>query len=213
MSSITKTSQAQHHRRSAAPLNCSIFMTDIVGYSDPFRDDHDRAALRSTLLRILVDGFTASGLTWRRCRHHDRGDGLLTIVPPTLSTYSLINPLLHVLGENILQHNRTAPDELHLQLRSALLVGPVLLGDTGYPNASVIHAARMLDSVALRRTFATSNHAFATMVSSYVYENVVQHTRGAVTASAFHRTSYDASGATFSSWTYVAQTSDDGSQG
>lgn len=212
MSSIMKTSQARQHGRSTAPLNCSIFITDIIGYSDPRRDDHDRAALRSTLLRILVDGFTASGLAWRRCRHHDRGDGLLTIVPPTLSTSSLIDPLLDLLGENILQHNRKATDRLQIRLRSALHVGPVLLGDTGYPNASVIHTVRMLDSVSLRRTLATSDHAFATMVSSYVYENVVQHVRGAVTADAFHRTSYETSGATFSSWTYVPQTADEGNR-
>jgi hypothetical protein len=210
MSSIAKPSPSRQHGRPARPLNCSIFITDIIGYSDPRRDDHDRMVLRSTLLRILTDAFVESGLAWRKCRHQDRGDGLLTVVPPTLSTSLLIDPLLPLLGESIHRHNRGAMDQLQIRMRSALHVGPVLLGDTGYPNASVIHAARMLDSDSLRRTLASSDNTFATMVSSYVYENVARHMRGAVTADAFRRTWYQTGSAPITSWMYVSRMTDEG---
>lgn len=210
MSSIAKTSPPSRHTRLAAPLNCSIFVTDIVGYGDPRRDDHDRAVLRSALLRILTDVFLESGLTWRRCRHHDRGDGLLTIVPPTLSTSLLIDPLLPLLGDSIRRYNRGTTEQLRIRLRSALHVGPVLLGDTGYPNASVIQAVRMVDAASLRRRLATADHAFATMVSAYVYENVVQHMRGALSADAFHRTWYQVTDIPITTWMYVSQTADEG---
>ena len=187
----------------AHPLNCSIFITDIVGYSDLRRDDHDRAVLRSTLRRILTDAFRESGLNWRRCHHHDRGDGLLTVVPPTLPTSLLIEPLLPLLGESIRQHNRSATDRL--QLRSAVHVGPVILGDTGYPNASVIHAARMVNSDELRYRLDCSGQEFATMVSSYVYENVVRHVRGAVGAGSFQRSCYQIGNVPITSWVYVSQ--------
>jgi class 3 adenylate cyclase len=210
MSSIAKTSPSRQRGRSTAPLNCSIFITDIVGYGDPRRHDHDRAILRATLLRVLTEAFAESGLAWRRCHHQDRGDGLLTIVPPTLSTSLLIDPLLPLLGDSIRRHNHGATDQLQMRLRSALHVGPVLLGGTGYPNASVIHAARMLDSAPLRRSLATTGHAFATMVSSYVYENVVRHMHGALTADAFHRTWYQAKATPITSWMYVTPVADEG---
>jgi hypothetical protein len=210
MPSIAKTSMSRQHDRLTPPLNCSIFITDIVGYGDPCRDDYDRAALRSTLLRILTDVFMESGLNWRRCRHHDRGDGLLTIVPPTLSTSLLIDPLLPLLGESIRRHNRGVTDRLQIRLRSALHVGPVLLGDTGYPNASVIHAARMVDSDQLRYWLDGADQVFATMVSSYVYENVVQHVRGAVGANSFQRACYQVRNVPITSWVYVTQKADKG---
>lgn len=101
MPNTAKTSMPRQHDPLAQPLNCSIFITDIVGYSDLHRDDYDRAVLRSTLRRILTDTFMESGLSWRKCHHHDRGDGLLTVVPPTLSTSLLIEPLLPLLSESI----------------------------------------------------------------------------------------------------------------
>jgi hypothetical protein len=194
--------------RPNAPLNCSIFITDIVGYSDLSRDDHDRAVLRSTLRRVLTEAFTESGLNWRRCHHHDRGDGLLTVVPPTLSTSLLIQPLLPLLGESVRRYNRGATDRL--QLRSAVHVGPVVLGDTGYPNAAVIHAARMVDSDELRYRLDGSGQEFAAMVSGYVYENVVRHVRGPVGTGSFRRSCYQIGNAPITSWVYLGQEADRG---
>jgi hypothetical protein len=208
MPNTAKTSTPRQLDPLTPPLNCSIFITDIVGYSDLRRDDHDRAVLRSTLWRILTDAFMESGLNWRRCHHHDRGDGLLTVVPPTLSTSLLIEPLLPLLSESIHRHNRSATDRL--QLRSAVHVGPVVLGDTGYPNASVIHAARMVDSDGLRYRLDGSGQEFATMVSSYVYENVVRHVRGAVGADSFQRSCYQIGDVPTTSWVYVSQQADKG---
>lgn len=208
MPNTAKTSPPRPLDLLTPPLNCSIFITDIVGYSDLRRNDHDRAMLRSTLWRILIDAFGESGLNWRRCHHHDRGDGLLTVVPPTLSTSLLIEPLLPLLSERISRHNRDTTDRL--QLRSAVHVGPVVLGDTGYPNASVIHAARMVDSDELRYRLDCSGQEFATMVSSYVYENVVRHVRGAVGADSFQRSCYQIGNVPITSWVYVSQQADKG---
>lgn len=205
MYSIARTLPSRHDLWSTTLLNCSIFITDIVGYGDPRRDDHDRATLRSALLRILTDAFAESGLSWHRCRHHDRGDGLLTIVPLTLSTTLLVDPLLQVLGEGLHRHNRESEDRLRMRLRSALPVGPVRLHGTGYPNAPVIHAARMLNSAPLRRSLAMTDIPLAAMVSSYVYENVVWHRRGALAADAFRRTRYQAKGMSITSWMYLTQ--------
>jgi hypothetical protein len=204
MSTIARTPPARHDRRTPAPLNCSIFLTDIVGFGDPRRDDHDRAALRSALQRLLTEAFVESGLPWRRCRHQDRGDGVLTVVPPTLSTTLLVDPLLPVLGERLRRHNREAGHPVRMRLRCALHVGPVQADGAGFPNVSVIHAARMLDSGPLRRLLTATDVDVATMVSGFVYETVVRHLRGPVTPDAFRRTRFRAKGVPITGWMYLA---------
>jgi hypothetical protein len=167
MSTIARTSSTQHDRRSTTPLNCSIFLTDIVGFGDPRCDDHDRATLRSALLQLLTEAFAESGPPRRRCRHQDRGDGVLNVVPPTLSTTLLVDPLLPVLGERLRRHNREAGHLVRMRLRCALHVGPGQADGAGFPNVSVIHAARMLDSGLLRRSLTATDVHLVTMVSRF----------------------------------------------
>ena len=205
MSTIARTPPPRHDRQAKAPLNCSIFLTDIAGFGNPQRDDHDRAALRSALLRLVTDAFTESGLPWRQCRHQDRGDGLLTIVPPTLSTTLLVDPLLPALSKRLRQYNREDDDPVRMRLRCAVHVGPVQADGTGFPNISVIHAARMLDSQPLRCSLATTDTDLAVMVSGYVYETVVQHLRGPVISGDWRRSRYRAKGVPITSWMYLTR--------
>lgn len=48
------------------------------------------------------------------------------------------------------------------------------------------------------------------MVSSYVYENVVRHVRGAVDADSFQRSCYQIGNVPITSWVYVSQQADKG---
>ena len=150
-----------------------------------------------------TDAFTESGLPWRRCRHQDRGDGLLTIAPPTLSTTLLVDPLLPALGERLRRYNREADEPTRMRLRCAVHVGPVQADGTGFPNISVIHAARMLDSQPLRYSLTTTDADLAVMVSGYVYETVVQQLRGPVTSADWRRSRYRAKGMPITSWMYL----------
>lgn len=203
MSTIAQQADGRPIRPVAAPLNCSILLTDIVGFGDPRRDDHDRLRLRATLLRVLVDSFTQAGLPWRRCRHQDRGDGLLTVLPPTISTAPLLDPFLPSLAERLRHYNGTADDLLRLRLRCSLHVGPVLVDGTGYPSASIIYAARMLDSTPLRRAVADPRADLAVMVSGYVYEAVVRHLGVSADRAAFRRVRFRAKGTPITSWLYL----------
>ncbi|GAA0450404.1 hypothetical protein Ade02nite_59550 [Paractinoplanes deccanensis] len=206
MSTIAQTPPARPVRSMTAPLNCSIFLTDIAGFGDPRRDDHDRLALRTALLRVLVESFGEAGLPWRRCRHQDRGDGLLTVVPPTISTTPLVDPLLPALAARLREHNGSADVPLRIRLRCALHVGPVLADGTGYPSASVIHTTRMLDSRPLRRALAVPGPDLAAMVSTSVYETVVRHLCEPAARDAFRPVRYRAKGVPISSWLYRGET-------
>jgi class 3 adenylate cyclase len=209
MSTIAQAPTAAVPRVVTAPLNCSILMTDIVGFGDPRRDDNHRLQLRAGLLSALGGAFADAGVPWRRCRHQDRGDGLLTVAPPTISTTPLVDPFLPRLAERLGRHNEVADDPVRIRLRCALHVGPVLADGTGYPSASIIHAARMLDSMPLRRALAGSGADLAVMVSDYVYEAVVRHLGGPARPETFRPARYRAKGTPITSWLYVAAGSGD----
>lgn len=204
MSTIAQEPKTAVPRVVTAPLNCSILMTDIVGFGDPRRDDNHRLLLRAGLVSVLTGAFSDAGVPWRRCRHQDRGDGLLTVAPPAISTSPLVDPLLPRLAERIGRYNEAADDLVRIRLRCALHVGPVLADGTGYPSASIIHAARMLDSTPLRRALADSGADLAVMVSDYVYEAVVRHLGGPARRDAFRPARYRAKGTPITSWLYVA---------
>jgi len=160
--------------------------------------------LRATLFHLLPDVFEGSGLPWTSCLHQDRGDGILTIVPPTVSTMVLVNPLLTLLATRLRRYNRQAGDPVRMQLRTALHVGPVLLDGRGFPNQSLIHAVRMLDAPVLKRSLAATGADLAAMVSEHVYDTVVRQACGTVDPSSFRRVRYQVKKAKITSWMYLA---------
>jgi hypothetical protein len=173
----------------AAPLNCSIFLTDIAGYGDLRRDDHDRRFIRDALYRILRDAFDHSGVPWHRCLHEDRGDGTLTIVPPTVSTELLVDPMITLLAAALNRYNRRAGDTVRMQLRVALTIGPVSVDPQGLIGRSLIDAARMLDAPPLKAALAETGADLGFIVSDHVYQTIVQHVRSAtVDTAAFRQT-------------------------
>jgi len=122
---VSRPNSGHHRPLAGAPLNCSILCTDIAGFGDPRRDDDDRRVIRAALYKILRDVFEASNLPWDMCVHEDRGDGTLTVVPPTIPTGPLVDPLVPMLASRLKRYNRQAGAPVRIQLRAALHVGPV----------------------------------------------------------------------------------------
>jgi hypothetical protein len=160
--------------------------------------------LRASLFRLLPDVFEGCGLPWTSCLHQDRGDGILTIVPATVSTMVLVDPLLTLLTTRLRRYNRQAGEPVRMQLRIALHVGPVLFDERAFPNQSLIHAVRMLDAPVLKRSLASTGADLAVMVSEHVYDTVVRQACGAVEASSFRRVRYQVKKAKITSWMHLA---------
>jgi hypothetical protein len=186
------------------PLNHSIFVTDIANFGDPRRDDDDRRAMRQALYRILREALEASNVPWPSCLHEDRGDGVLTIVPPTVSTVSLVDPLVALLAAELKRHNRRAGDPVRIQLRAALHVGPVFQDDTGLCGQALIHAARMLDAPVLKHTLAATNADLAFIASAHVYDTVIRHAVGLVDPAAYQRVRFQVKKSKSTGWMYLA---------
>ncbi len=205
MSTIARISPARPARRTTAPLNCLIFITDTVGFGDSQHHDHDRAALRSALLRLLTEAFAKSAPAWRLCRHKDRGDDVPTVATPTLSTTLLVDPLPPTLGKRLRLHSRETSHLLPTRLRRALHARPVQADGAGFPHVSVLHAVRVLDSGPLRRSLTATDADLVTMVSGRVVETAVRHLREPAAPYAVRRTRYRAKTVPSASWMYLAQ--------
>ena len=162
------------------PLNCSIVFTDVAGFSDPVRTDGDRDVVRAAMYEILRSAFEASGVPWAACYREDRGDGAVIVVPPTISTHRVVDPLMPELADRLRQYNRRASEVVRIQLRVALHVGPVGKDAEGLTGQAVISAARIVDAPVIKARLAAEQADLIFAASDYVYDHVVRSCDGRV---------------------------------
>jgi len=186
------------------PLNCSIVFTDVAGFSDPVRNDGDRDVVRTAMYEILRSGFDAAGVPWAGCYREDRGDGAVIVVPPTISTQRLVDPLMAELAGRLRQHNRRASEVVRIQLRVALHVGPVGRDSEGLTGQAVIAAARIIDAPVIKARLAAEQADLIFAASDYVYDQVVRSCGGLVDPVAFEHMQCQVKETHVSAWAYLA---------
>ncbi|KAB2339997.1 cyclic nucleotide-binding domain-containing protein [Actinomadura rudentiformis] len=184
--------------------NCSIFFTDIASFNDPGRTDEDRRIVKRVMYEVLRDAFAESGVQWTGCHHEDRGDGALLVVPPTVPTTRLVDPLVSKLAVRLRSHNRRAGDVVQLQLRAALHVGPVTSEEEGVSGEAVSQAARLLDAPILKSELARTGADLGFVVSHFVYDSVVKHAPGSVDPLAYRRIKVRVKEAKTKAWIYLS---------
>jgi hypothetical protein len=183
------------------PVTCSIFYTDVAGFSAPCRTEADRQLVRDRLYEILRGALESSGVSWACCYHEDRGDGILLIVPPDIPTRAVADPLLVLLAAELRRHNRRASEAVRIRLRAALHVGPVTRDAEGLNGDAIIHAARMLDAPPLREAIRAADLAF--MASDHVFDTVLRSDSGLLDPSTFEPVSFRLKGSEFTAWMHV----------
>lgn len=185
-------------------LNCTIFYTDIAGFSAPCRTEADRQRVRTRMYELVTGAFEGSGVSWAASYHEDRGDGVLVIVPPEIPTRAVADPLLVLLAADLRRHNGQAGDAVRIRLRAALHVGPVTADAEGLNSDAIIHAARMLDAPPLREALAASDADLAFMTSDHVFDTVLKNDRGLLDPRLFTPVSFRSKESQISAWMYVA---------
>jgi CRP-like cAMP-binding protein/tetratricopeptide (TPR) repeat protein len=196
--------QAQWQRDWLEPLNCSIVFTDVAGFSDPVRNDSDRDVVRAAMYEILRSGFDAARVPWAACYREDRGDGAVIVVPPTISTHRLVDPLLAELADRLRQYNRRASEVVRIQLRVALHVGPVGRDAEGLTGQAVIAAARIVDAPVIKARLAAEQADLIFAASDYVYDHVVRNCAGRVDPAAFEHLEGRVKESRVSVWAHLA---------
>jgi class 3 adenylate cyclase len=157
--------------------NCTIVNTDVVGFSQPIRNDDHRRLVRQANLNMTmaaIDGIFDS------CSMEDRGDGLLMVVRPDIPTQQVVECLLNALPSALRKHNGMYSSAVQIQLRIAIDVGPVVSDAAGISGQAIIRTARLLDAAELKGAMAETGANLGIIASAFVYETAIRQTNGPV---------------------------------
>jgi hypothetical protein len=150
--------------------NCTVVLTDVVGFGASHRTDQDRQLIRIAGMEMLRSSL---GSLWDACYWEDRGDGLLVIVPPHVPTGKIIEGINRELPDKLRAHNRTYSTRACIHLRIAVNVGPVSSDEIGMTGEAIIRTARLVDAPAVKEAMAETGCGFGMVVSEFVYDTAV----------------------------------------
>jgi CRP-like cAMP-binding protein len=155
--------------------NCTIILSDVMGFGARTRTDEDRRAIREALFSMTHTALQDLPDVWS---WDDRGDGLLTVVPPSVSTAKVIAHLHKELPAAIEEHNRAHRDPAQIQLRVAINVGPVVTDTMGVSGESIIVAARLVEALPLKEAMKKGPADLGIIASTFIHETVIRHDLG-----------------------------------
>lgn len=168
---VPRTGNPRNHRQRLNGENCTVSLTDVVQFGARTRNDNDRRIIREALARMTRAALKGMPEAWSE----DRGDGLLTVVPPSVSTAKVMDQLLKVIPEALARHNTTQRDSARFQLRLAINVGPLASDTMGVSGEAIILAARLIEAQNFKEAIAGSNAYLGVIASPFVYETVIRH--------------------------------------
>jgi CRP-like cAMP-binding protein len=150
--------------------NCTVLLTDVVGFGSARRNDEDRRIIREALF-----GMTHTMLRGVAARSEDRGDGLLTVVPSDVPTAVVMERLVKELPSALAQHNITVRESARFQLRVAINVGPVTTDIMGFNGEAIIITARLIEAPIFKEGMVKTHADVGVIAASFVYDAVIKH--------------------------------------
>lgn len=166
---------------------CSFLVCDIAAFSDESRADPVRVRVRKAMYDGLRRSLGDAGVRLERCHHEDRGDGVMVVLPPDVTTESLLTAVVDRLRAEVRHHNEAASESARMRLRVAVNVGEAVSDGRGIVSTALTHAFRLLDAAPLKDAVAKAETGIALIVSRRVYEDVVRHGRGRVDPGDYYR--------------------------
>jgi hypothetical protein len=163
------------HPRSA--VHRTIVVVDVEGFGDQRRTNPQRIMVRDSLYKILRNTFDKVDISWEDCYQEDRGDGVLILVPSTIPKSVFVESMIVTLVETLGRHNQKHCIEEQIRLRMSLHAGEINYDDHGVVGASINLAFRLLDASEFRTALTTSRGPLALIVSSWFFDEVVQHSK------------------------------------
>ncbi|TDD84661.1 NB-ARC domain-containing protein [Actinomadura rubrisoli] len=159
-------------------LHRTVLGVDVEGFCAPGRTVPDQISVREALYRAMREAFGRSGIPWDACRHEDRGDGALVLVPPDVPKERLSGELPRELAMALDEHNSASGPNARIKLRMALHAGEVHSDPHGVVGTCVNLCFRLLDSAPCKEALARSDGPLAVVVSEWFFEEVVRHHPG-----------------------------------
>jgi CRP-like cAMP-binding protein len=192
-------SPAEGAMSSLLPLNgenCTILYSDVVGFSSSDRSDADRLVIRKALLDMTRLTLQRVPGAWSQ----DRGDGLLTVVPPSVPTADVIALLHRELPPALDRHNRTDRESTRFRLRIAVDVGPVTSDTIGVSGEAIIIAARMLEAPIFKAAIGVGTANLGVIASRFVYDTAIKHSLNALDLAGYSQVLVEVKGLTIPAW-------------
>ena len=155
--------------------NCTVILSDVVGFGARTRTDEDRRVIREALFSITHAVLQGLPDVWS---WDDRGDGLLTVVPPSVPTAKIIQHLHKELPAALDEHNRAHRDSAQIQLRVAINVGPVVTDTMGVSGEAIIVTARLVEAPLFKEAMNKGQASLGVIASTFIYESVIRHDLG-----------------------------------
>lgn len=155
--------------------NCTIILSDVMGFGARTRTDEDRRVVREALFSMTHTALQNLPDVWS---WDDRGDGLLTVVPPSVPTAKVIGHLHKELPAALEEHNRAHRESARIQLRVAINVGPVVTDAMGVSGEAIIVAARLVEALPFKEAMQKGQADLGIIVSTFIHDTVVRHDLG-----------------------------------
>jgi hypothetical protein len=147
-------------------------LSDVVGFGADWRNDEDRRIIREALFSMTHTVLADLPDEWS---WDDRGDGLLTVVLPSVPTERVVAHLHKELPAALEEHNRVCPDSARIQLRVAINVGPVTSDRMGVSGLAIIVAARLVEALVFKDAMNESGANLGIIASPFIYHSVIRH--------------------------------------
>lgn len=164
----------------------TIVVVDVEGFTDSGRLGVDHLAVRGGMYDVLNTAFTDSAIDFDSCEHEDRGDGVLVLVPPTVSKSVIADRLPDRLVAALRRYNSTRVPTSRFRLRVAMHSGDIRRDGAGWAGQPVIDTFRIIDADAVKTALRESDRMIALIVSDHFYTDVIQGDPGTVPESYTH---------------------------
>jgi class 3 adenylate cyclase len=159
---------------------------DIEGFS--LRGAAEQARAQDDLEKAMTPAAGDAGLDLRRWYRQPSGDGELAVLAEGTDGLSLVSDYPRELATAVAAANQVGDDTRRLRVRMAIHHGAVSPGRFGPVGAAPIAISRLVDAEIVREQLRQrSNLDIALIVSSTVYDEVIQSRLNGLNPEAFHR--------------------------
>lgn len=157
----------------ADPEYWSIVVIDMAGSGQ--WDDLAQLRARAALDEMVRVAFRAADIAWHTLVVEDRGDGMIMLVPATVSKVDIFDPVVPSLSAALREYNATTGQAPRIRLRVAVHAGEVLRGRFGWVGTDLNHTCRLVNSQPLYRELTRSHADMVLVVSDVIHQAVVRH--------------------------------------
>jgi len=164
-----------------------LVAVDIEGFS--LRSAAEQAKVQDELERAMSEAAARAGLDRNRWYRQPRGDGELAVLPADANSLSLVADYPRNLALVLAEINRPSDPGSRLRVRMAIHHGTVFPGRFGPVGGAPIIVSRLVDAQVLRQALKQrSDLDIALIVSTAVYNEVVQSGFSELDPNMFNRT-------------------------